>query len=95
MKPLLGQEIEHFWGKKYEFACHPYIVFFSSLDHCSCRLCAFQISVFSNGLVYYSLPWLFTVTKNIYFDFAFLLYLCWKTFFSPLKHQIISVNAFP
>lgn len=83
-----------FLGKKIEFACHPYIVFFSSLGHSSCRLHAFQISVFNNGLVYYSLSWLFTITKNTYFDFAFLLCLCWETFF-PLKHQIISVNTFP
>lgn len=81
----------NFFGKKYEFACHPYIVLFSSLDHCSCRLCVFRslclVMVLSTTcslvMVLSSLPWLFTVTKNIYFDFAFLLYLCWKTFFSP------------
>lgn len=74
VKPLLGQEIEHFWGKRrvlYEFVC--ILVQVGSLFSGSLQLSITHfpaLLVFSSGPDYYSCTWFFHCYRK------YLLWLC-------------------
>ena len=80
VKPLLGQEIEHFGGNVECFmSLHASLwkLVLFSLDHCNCQSHTFQPCWFLVQVLTITVALGFsTVSENTYFDFAFLLQLC-------------------